>query len=106
MHGDPSPRACGDAVRFAQSRRHGVFVPFWARSHELETFGQFGPITPGAVERRTESTCPAVGVEHPLSELKGWAVTNVLTVTTRKFGHPVASFVEVIAVISRRMSPA
>lgn len=83
-------------MRFAQSRRHGVLVPLRARSHELEAFGHLCPITPRAVERRAESLSPALSVEHPLSELKGRAVANMLAVTTRELGHPVALFVEVV----------
>jgi hypothetical protein len=74
-----------------------VFVPYRARSHELETLRQLGPVAPRAVERRAESTRPVLGVEHPLSKLKGWAMANVLAVTTRKLGHPVDYLVVVVA---------
>jgi hypothetical protein len=96
-HVDPSPGTCGNTVSPAQACRHGVFVPLGAGSNGRETVGQFGPITQRTFERRTESPCPSLGVEYPLSELKGRPVANMLAMTARELRHPVTFLITVIA---------
>jgi hypothetical protein len=96
-HIDPSPGPSCDAMSTEQARRHRVLVPLLTRSHQRESIGQFGSVTQGTVERRTESQCPALGFQHPLSELEWRTVTNVLAMAARKLGHPVAFLVAVVA---------
>jgi hypothetical protein len=73
-----------------------VLVPFRTRSNQLEAVWQFGSVTEGAVERRTESRLPPLGVECPRSGLEWWTVADVLAMTAGELSDPLAFLVTVV----------
>ena len=50
-------------------------------------------LTEPALDRRSEPALPALGVEHPWSQLEGRLVTHVSPVPAGKLGYPQAVFV-------------
>ncbi len=97
MDDDPPPGANRDTVGSAQTGRYGPLVPDRACAYPTELLGQFGPIAERTIQGRPEPADPPARVEHPGSELKWRPVADVLIVSACQLGHPVASFVLVVA---------
>ncbi len=94
---DPPPRACGETVCTAQPARHSLLVPLGAEANETETVWELAPVARRAAEQSAEPGRPSVVVGHPISELERGTVTDMLAVTARKLGDPVACVVLVVA---------
>jgi hypothetical protein len=97
VHHDPPPRARGEAVRSAQTRRHRLFVPLGAGTNKTETVGRFRPVTQRAGEPRPDPRLASGFIVHPRPELERGAVTDMLAVAARKLGDPVSFAVLVVA---------
>ena len=97
VHHDPPPRACGETVCTTQPARHGLLVPLGAEANETETVWELAPVARRTAEQSTEPGRPSVVVGHPISELERGTVTDMLAVTARKLGDPVACVVLVVA---------
>ena len=63
-------------------------VPLGAGTNPGEAAGRLGPVAERAGDRRAEPRAPPVGVEHPVAELKGWPLPDVLAVATGELGDP------------------
>ena len=94
---DPPPGARRDTVGSAQTGRNRPLVPDRAPMHPTQPLWHLGPIAERTVQGRPQPVEPPVRVEHPGSKLKWALVADVLVVSARQLGHPVASFVPVIA---------
>lgn len=90
-----SPGARADAVILTKSRRHGAFVPRGTRTKESKIVGKLQAVTQPAIECRAQMCCPGVLSEDPWAKLKWRTVSNVLVVSARQFGNPVALIVQV-----------
>jgi len=92
---DQPPGTLPEAVRVQEAGRNRSVFPLRARSDQVETTGQLSPFAEQAVQRSTDSLGATLAVEHPGSELERRLMTNVLAVTTRELGDPIALLVSV-----------
>lgn len=97
LHDDPPPRARGEAVHTAETRRHAQLIPLGAGANKSETVRRLGPVAQRAGKRGPEPGRPPRVVGHPGPDLERGTVTDVLTVATRKLRDPVSFVVLVVS---------
>lgn len=72
-------------------------IPFRAGTNQPKSFRQFTSIAEWATERSADSPSSTVFLQHPLMQMERWSVSDVLIMTTREFGDPVAELIDVKA---------
>jgi hypothetical protein len=72
-------------------------IPFWAGTNQPKSFRQFTSIAEWTTELSADSPSSTALLQHPVTHLEGWTVSDVLIMTTREFGDPVADVIDVKA---------
>jgi hypothetical protein len=72
-------------------------IPFRAGTNQPKSFWQFTSIAEWATKRSADSPSSAVLLQHPVTHLEGWTMSDVLIMTTGEFGDPIADVIDVKA---------
>jgi hypothetical protein len=72
-------------------------IPFRAGTNQPKSFRQFTSNAEWATEQSADSPSPTAFLQHPVTHLEGWTVSDMLIMTTGEFGDPVADVIDVKA---------
>lgn len=72
-------------------------IPFRTGTNQPKSLRQFTSIAEWATERSADLPSSTAFLQHPVTHLEGWTVSDMLIMTTREFGDPVADIIDVKA---------